>query len=95
MTTTTPLFCGPRASALTAFMERMRTIGGSHVSLVATWRRLDRYLAQQHPTATTLTQSIVLDWGATFSHLRPASQAGTGPRSRHSARAFARAIRPS
>jgi len=74
MTTTTPLFCGPLASTLTAFMELMRTIGGSHVSLVATLRRLDRYLAQQHPTATTLTQSIVLDWCATFSHLRPASQ---------------------
>jgi integrase/recombinase XerD len=74
MTTPTPLFCGPLASALTAFMELMRTIGGSHVSLVATLRRLDRYLAQQHPTATTLTQSIVLDWCATFSHLRPASQ---------------------
>lgn len=74
MTNTTPLFCGPLASALTAFMELMRTIGGSHVSLVSTLRRLDRYLAQQHPTATTLTQSIVIDWCATFSHLRPASQ---------------------
>ena len=74
MTNTTPLFCGPLAAALTAFMELMRTIGGSHVSLVSTLRRLDRYLAQQHPTATTLTQSIVIDWCATFSHLRPASQ---------------------
>jgi integrase/recombinase XerD len=55
-------------------MELMRTTGGSHVSLVSTLRRLDRYLAQQHPTATTLTQSIVIDWCATVSHLRPASQ---------------------
>src|SRR5713101_8981392 len=74
MTNTTPRFCGPLASALTAFIELMRTIGGAHVSLMSTLRRLDRYLAQQHPTATTLTQSIVIDWCATFSHLRPASQ---------------------
>ena len=74
MTNTTPRFCGPLASALTAFLELMRTIGGSHVSLVSTLRRLDRYLAQEHPTATTLTQSIVIDWYATFSHLHPASQ---------------------
>lgn len=74
MTNTPPRFCGPLTSALTAFMELMRTTGGSHVSLVSTLRRLDRYLAQQHPTATTLTQSIVIDWCATFSHLRPASQ---------------------
>ena len=49
MITTTSLFCGPLASPLAAFMELMRTIGGSHVSLVSTLRRLDRYLAQQHP----------------------------------------------
>src|SRR5712692_3425232 len=70
----TPRFSGPLASALTAFLELMSTTGGSHVSLVSTLRRLDRYLSQQHPTATTLTQSIVIDWCATFSHLRPASQ---------------------
>ena len=74
MTTLTSLFCGPLAPALTAFMERMRMTGASHVSLVKTLRRLDRYVAQQHPTATTLTQPIVSDWCATFSHLRATSQ---------------------
>jgi integrase/recombinase XerD len=74
MTGAAPLFRGPLALALTAFIDLMRTTGGSHVSLISTLCRLDRYLSQQHPTATTLTHQIVVDWCGTFSHLRPASQ---------------------
>ena len=46
MITTTPLFLGPLAAALTAFLELMNTTGGAHVSLVSTLRRLDRYLVK-------------------------------------------------
>ena len=90
----TSLFCGPLAPALTAFMERMRMTGTSHVSLVKTLRRLDRYVAQQHPTATTLTQPIVSDWCATSVTCAPHHSVGTAARSRNCVRSSARAIRP-
>jgi len=75
MMTTPPVFDGPLAAWFDRFAQQMATTGGDHTSLFTTIRRLDRFLVKQHPDTMVLSQEIVTEWFATFSHLKPTSQA--------------------
>ena len=67
-------FDGPLAAALATFVTLIRTTGATHIAHLATLRRLDRHLQERHPTATTITHEIIVDWYASFAHLKPATQ---------------------
>ncbi|HJW76854.1 MAG TPA: tyrosine-type recombinase/integrase, partial [Thermoleophilia bacterium] len=67
-------FKGPLAHDFNTFATLMRSTGGRHITLFATVRRLDGFLARSYPKATTITKEILLAWFASFEHLRPTSQ---------------------
>jgi integrase len=74
MSTPTPAFVGPFADAFTEFTKLIKATGAKQLSLFATLRRFDRYLAERHPQTEVLSRPIVTEWFASFSHLRPSSQ---------------------
>lgn len=67
-------FYGPLAVRFGEFTTLMEATGGRHTSLLATLRRLDRFLATSYPQATTLTKGVLTAWFASFDHLLPASR---------------------
>ena len=67
-------FSGPLAAQFEQFATLMRSTGAQHVNLLANVHRLDRFLADTHPDATTLTKDILTSWFASFAHLLPESQ---------------------
>lgn len=70
----TPTFQGPLSTEFSRFAEQMLAGGGQHLTLFATVRRLDKFLACTHPGASALTREIVSEWFSSFEHLRPTSQ---------------------
>lgn len=68
-------FQGPLACEFSRFARQMLSSGGRHVTLFATVRRLDKFLARNHPDTSALTKEILSDWFSSFGHLRPTSQA--------------------
>lgn len=74
MNSTNVEFYGPLGRHFDRFVVQIKANGGQHVSLFATVRRLDRYLARKHSCVTALTREVVKDWFASFSHLHPNTQ---------------------
>ncbi len=70
----TAAFEGPLAARFSEFATLMRSTGGRHVSLLCTIARFDRFLAQAHPQATSITKEILLAWFTSFQQLKPTSQ---------------------
>lgn len=67
-------FHGPLATDFAQFANVMRGTGGTHVTLVATIRRFDRFLARSYPELTALSRDVLTAWFSSFVDLRPASQ---------------------